>query len=217
MLHLVLAILVAVVVHIAAMTIAARAIGVKVVLVSLGYGPTLFQVRGYRLGALPMGGYVRFRHTVDDTVPESQLRTAIDRRSTIEQLSVTFSGCFALLMLALAFQGTSALEAFLRFPSQVLAGAASPMDEAQSLLRSAASFLHAATFPATLALVAAKSAALNLVPLPALNGGAAIALLAKRAGIARWWPAAATRFLHFVWLGVLGSWLLAICLYAIKT
>ncbi len=186
-------------------------------MVSLGFGPTLFETEGYCLKAIPLGGSIKVLHTEIDIVTESESHTAIDQRSTTEQLAVTLSGCISLLLLAVALNGMDVLDAFIKFPSQILAGAASPTDIAQTLLQSTAFALQDPVFSDTLALVAAKFAALNLLPLPLINGGAAIALLAKRVGLSHWWPEAATHLLLLVWLGLLSSWFVAIFLYATAT
>ena len=63
------------------------------------------------------------------------------------------------------------------------------------------------------AVVAAKFAASNLLPLPGMNGGAAIALLARQAGLDLWWPAKATQALLWVWVVIMVCWLLALGVY----
>jgi hypothetical protein len=91
------------------------------------------------------------------------------------------------------------------------------LGDAQALMRRAALGLQAAPFAVVLGVVAAKAAALNLLPLPALNGGAALAVLGRRLGVARLWPERATVALFFVWLAPVAAWFVALCAYVFSS
>lgn len=216
LLSLLIAAALTVLAHIATIAIAGRAVGVRLLQVSYGAGPTLFQAPGFRLGALPISGSVRFSHSVQDQVPEADWRLALDRRSLLVQWGVMLSGCALVLGLAVALHGRMALEAFLALPAQLLAGAVSPLGEAQVLLARAADALRSSPFPVVLALVMAKFAAFNLLPLPPLNGGAAVAALGRRLGLASYWPPAANGALLCLWMAVMALWALALGAYLLK-
>ena len=214
--NLLLAALATLAVHLGTMALAGSALGVHLHWVTFGWGPQLLRVSRLRVGVLPVGGAVRFLHSVDDDVPEAEWHQALDRRSTAERLLVTLSGCAVLFALAIALQGRAAVEAFVALPGQLVAGTVSPFGEAQTLLRQIAAAAQSSSFPALLALVMAKCAALNLLPLPMLNGGAALAVLADRWGLARAWPPAGMRALLLLWVGVTLAWLVALGAYVVS-
>jgi hypothetical protein len=94
------------------------------------------------------------------------------------------SGCLVVLVAATVLLRDSATVAAVpRLWMAILAGALSPLSEAQTLIASAAAQLAAADGPALLGLVFLGNAAFNLLPVPVLNGGNAImALLIDRNG-----------------------------------
>ncbi len=210
MLLLFLAIPLCVALHVAAIAWMARYLGITVREVSIGVGPTLVRGKGFRLGLIPISGYVCLRSIHEEDVPADEVRSTLEGGSVGKQITVALFGCLLLLVLACALAGSQALTAFLNLPAQVVTGAVSPFGTAQKLLFDSGTFLRDA--PATLifGVIAAKFAALNLLPLPALNGGAALAALGRASSVARWWPQAATNALLFVWLGLLALWVLAI-------
>lgn len=210
LLFLFLAILLCVVVHLAAIAWLARYLGITVREVSIGLGPTLVRGKGFRLGLFPVGGYVRLRSIHEEDVPVDEVRSTLEGASVIKQFAVALFGCLVLLVLACVLAGSHALAAFLNMPTQIVAGAIPPFETAQKLLIETSTFLRDAPATLILGVVAAKFAALNLLPLPALNGGAALGVLGRASGIARVWPQAATNALLFVWLGLLALWLLAL-------
>ena len=162
MFNLALAVAIVALLHVATTAVAGWAMGVRLHWVAYGCGPALLRTRGFHLRALPIGGAVRFFHSVEDGLPEGDWHQALDRRPVPVQWLVMLSGCFVLL-----------------------------------------------------ALVAAKAAALNLLPLPMLNGGAALAALAQRVGVAGHWPIAATRALLVAWLVVVMICALALGRYVL--
>lgn len=216
MLNLLLAISLVALIHVATMAAVGSALGAQLLSVAFGFGPTLWRTPRFHLRALPIGGAARFLHTVDDRPPEDEQHRALDRRPTLAQLATVLSGCAVLMALALALLGAGAIDAFLALPAQLFGGAISPFGEAQALLHQAALAVQAAPFAAVLGVVAAKVAALNLLPLPYLNGGAAVAVLARRAGVARLWPVAATRALFFLWAALALAWFVALCAYGLS-
>jgi hypothetical protein len=213
---LVIAVLACVAIHLLAIAAAGQMVGVTIRELSLGFGPAVFRSGVFRLGAIPLGGYVRFRDSSQESVPAHEAETAFDGRSTAEQVFIAAAGCMVLLFVALATPGVDGLQAFLGGFRQAIAGAISPLGEAQVLLRDAASFARGASFTVLLGEVAAKVTAINLLPLPAMNGGLVIAVVARRhlAG-GKWWPAGATTFLMWVYVAFVVSWCCAAVFYAI--
>lgn len=202
-------------IHIATIALVGQALGVRLRQVSFGFGPTLLHLRGWRLKLLPFSGSVQFWHSETDDLPKDEWHGAIDRQPVAAQLLVTLSGCAALFALALVLLGRPAVDAFLAMPGQYLGGALSPLDRAQTLLSEVVGMAKSASFLTLFALTAAKVAAVNLLPLPPLNGGAALAVLGRRAGLARLWPVAMTRAALCLWLAVMASWAVALTTFAV--
>jgi hypothetical protein len=204
----------AILVHLATIAMVGQFMGVKVCVFCLGFGPTIFESGALRLGAIPTGGYVRFRDSVYEIVPAEEMKTALDGRSTFEQLAISLSGCAVLFVLGIAGDGAGGLDAFLNFPGQLLAGASSPFKDAQALTRQGLVFLHAAPFGILASTICAKLAALNLLPFPSTNGGATLAAIARRTGLFKWWHPAFTLFLTLAHMALFASWCLALIIYA---
>jgi len=203
-------------IHLGTMAVVGSALGAQLLSVAFGAGPTLWRTPRFHLLALPIGGAVRFLHSVDDPVPEGAEHRALDRRPLLAQLATLLSGCAVLLALAVGLLGAGGIAAFLALPAQLFGGAISPFGDAQALLHQAALGVQAAPFSAVLGVVAAKVAALNLLPLQLLNGGAALAVLGRRLGVAGLWPAAAMHALFCVWAALALAWFLALGTYVIS-
>jgi membrane-associated protease RseP (regulator of RpoE activity) len=122
----------AILLHLATIATVGHFMGVKVRVFSLGFGPTIFQLGTLRLGAIPTGGYVKFRDSVYEIVLPEETQTTLAGRSTFEQLAISLSGCAVLFVLGIAGDGVNGLEAFLNVPRQLLAGASSPFGDAQA-------------------------------------------------------------------------------------
>jgi membrane-associated protease RseP (regulator of RpoE activity) len=213
---LVIAVLACVAIHLLAIAAAGWGVGVTIREFSLGFGPAVFRSGIFRLGAIPLGGYVRFRDSSTEAVPAHEMETAFDGRSTAEQVFIAAAGCAVLLLVAVATPGADGLQAFVSGFRQAIAGAVSPLGEAQVLLRDATSFVRGASFTVLLGVAAAKLAAINLLPLPVFNGGVVIAVLARRhlAGD-KWWPPGATTFFLWVWLAFVVSWGCAVIVHVV--
>ncbi len=196
--------------HIAATAWSARLLGIPVQEVSIGLGPTLVRVDAFRLGLFPIGGYVSLRSLQKEDLPSDVARSTVEGESLIDQIAVASFGCLLLLIIAFVLTGSQAFTAFLSMPAQVLTGAISPFGTAQNLLDTAITFLRDAPATSVIGEVAARIAALNLLPFPASNGGDALAAIGRASGVARIWPEAATVLLLFVRIALLALWLLAL-------
>lgn len=83
--------------------IAAKALGVRVLRFSLGFGPPLARVRAreteYQIGWVPLGGYVRMLgEDPSDPVPEDQIDRSFAARPLWQRLIVVFAGPAANLL-----------------------------------------------------------------------------------------------------------------------
>ncbi len=216
MLMLAAAFLVCIVAHLLTMALIGRATGVTLQVIGLGTGPVVLRLGMLHLGMFPVGGHVRFLDSRMEEVPAERLKFAFDRRSPEEQILIILSGCLLLVIVASVVLGDDFLALFISAPAQVFAGAVSPFGEAQRLLQTAEAYATASTFVALVGIVAAKLAAINLLPLPLFNGGMAVAVLARRLGSERWWPQAVSRTLIVLYVGCVLSWLLAVGVFFVQ-
>jgi len=211
MIALLLSVVFCTAVHVLAMALYAMWIGIEVREVAVGVGPILCRRGRFRLAALPVSGYVRMRSAREEEVPADEMHTTLEGQSIGRQLGVMLFGCAALLAIAVALAGADGLRVFAAAQVDFVAGALSPLGEAQRLLgRVDALTREASEIGTVVGLVAAYVGGVNLLPLPMFNGGAAIAALARRAGLDRFWPSGLTRALAFVWPGMALAWLLAL-------
>jgi membrane-associated protease RseP (regulator of RpoE activity) len=214
MLNLAIAFLLSVAVHLSGFVVAARLSGVAVTEVSFGFGPTLLHVSKFRLRAILWGGYVTFLHVGEDDLPDKRMGETFDGRSRTVQALITLSGSIALLLLAVLALGYAGLDAiasgFVQFP----VGAASPFGWAQQYLGRGLAFADTAPFYQVWGLVAAKVAAMNLIPLPLTNGGRVIQTLAAGTPISEHWPDGATAGLYLAWMVAFFSWCFAVGYFA---
>jgi len=209
-----LAFLCAILLHLSAIAAMAHVAGVGIRTFSFGAGPRLVAVGRFRIGAVPLGGYVRFVDSREGPVAADELRSAFDHQPAATQLGIILSGCLALVVAAVAVEGDAVLRAFAVAPLQFLGGAVSPLGKAQVLLADVSRFSRDASWTTLFGVAAAKLAAINLLPFPALNGGAAVGVVARVAGWARHWPAELTQVQLFGFLAALTSWCVAIAVFA---
>lgn len=214
--HLYAGFFVCTLVHLASIAVSARLAGVSIRTFSLGFGPRLLELGRFRLGAILTGGYVRFLDSREEEASPRQIHAAFDSKSTPVQLFVMLSGCMVLAGASIGIEGRPALQALADAPLQLLAGAISPLDAAQDLLHRISAYSQSTSFTSLLAMVAAKMAAINLLPFPACNGGAAVGAIARALGVHKFWPSTATRALLLSLAGLLGSWLVAVLAYPTK-
>ncbi|EYF05009.1 site-2 protease family protein [Chondromyces apiculatus] len=183
-----------VVVHISVMAIAGHLLGVVVREVSYGVGPVVLARGPVRVRALPLGGSVLFKTVRDeagkasDTAAPPDPAGALDHRPLAVQLLVMLAGSLALIALAVALRPAEGLGSVARGFAQAAAGALGPLSTAQRLLDAAFALAMTQGFVAVVGVLAAKIAALNLLPLPMLNGGQALLALLRggRSALPRW-------------------------------
>jgi membrane-associated protease RseP (regulator of RpoE activity) len=214
MLALALAFLLSVAVHLSGFVVAARLAGVAVTEVSFGFGPTLLHVSKLRLRAILWGGYVSFLHSGEDDLPDERMGETFDGRSRTTRALITLSGCIALIGLAVLALGYGGLEALASGFVQFTVGAALPFGRAQEYLGRGLTFSDTAPFYQVWGLVAAKVAAMNLIPLPLTNGGRVIQTVAAGTPLSERWPDGATARFYLAWMVAFFSWCVAVGYFA---
>jgi len=158
-------------VHTAGLAIAGRMAGASISEVAIFTGPAIVKIEiygiAYRLNLLPFGSYVKF-----DTDERAGRRKRLDEIHPLIRVWIAASGCLALLLFTtVCFGPVATLHHTLSGFSQIITGALSPIAIGTQLLQRLRQFVTTESLISTLALVASKEAAFNLLPLPALNGG----------------------------------------------
>lgn len=160
-----------------------------------GIGPVLAQ-RSWRhlvlaLRPLPIAGHVRFDPPEEESADAHQ-RIAPPGRSfalatRLERTLLYLAGPAALVAVASVVLGPDiAIISFRRGFGQILAGALDPLTTGPAHLRALGNLVFNSSFTTCLAVVAAKMAALNLLPIPPLNGFQALHALLFRSHEGVW-------------------------------
>lgn len=215
MLYLFLSILCATALHIFTIAIVAHMMDVKVREVSLGFGKQLFQFKWFKLKIFPLGGSVRMVHSSDEDLPPKTIsKWALNYKPVWVQLVIASSGVIALISVAMAINSEQALSYFYSGFSQFILGAVSPTGTAQEYFAQIHSFIVQAPFITILIAVMAKLAAFNLLPLPALNGGDMLMIIAKAGKPEVWWEEKVLNWALWPLLIIYVSWIIALLVYA---
>lgn len=192
-----------------------RAMGVAITHVRIGLGPLLANFSWIKLRAFPLSSHVRFRHSAGEQIPRVFSHAALDSKPFLAQLLLTFhrtagatcncsgdagrGGVFSLFVGLLPGYSRRAFSA--RRSAEIDSGGI-------SLVRASRPF-------ETLGLVAAKMAAIKLLPLPAMNGGAAFALALSRFGLDRHVRQVELKWLTIIQLCVVALWAFAAIVFVL--
>lgn len=200
-------------VHLGAMTLSARMLGISVRRVSYGVGPTLYSGHLIAIKAFPLGGYVKMKDSREELLKYDELADAFDHQSVWKQVVVPLAGNAALLLLAVAVLGVEGWNSFVRAFAQVFLGALNPLSTAQTYLQSFADFARDRSAVAVLALVASKLAAINLLPFGAFNGWHAVLAVLRGGGPALKHEERLQRWGLILTLILCVLWMVAVCSY----
>ena len=163
--------------HVSALALSAKLARVPVRQVQYGIAPVIATFGKYRLGFLPVGGFVKMKDSREDSLDADSLEDAFDHQPRWIQAAMPLGGSLLVLLVAIALLGREGWTAFASGFGQIVHGAISPLNEAQHLLASFVAYLEVRSLPDSVGLFFAKMAAFNLLPIPILNGGDAIANL----------------------------------------
>lgn len=187
---------------------------VPIVAVKLGLGPKLFTRGKFTFCPLPLSAFVRLLDSREAGVTVDS-EHAYDRQSRLVRMSIALSGPLALLLAAVALRGSAGWESFLHGFEQILSGAIAPASRGVEL---AGGYMHVAGkmgFVTALGVLVAKMAAVNLLPIPNLGGGAALLELMLPDMLPPTHKKIWTRFQQFGFFAMLAlmlSWLYAVVL-----
>jgi membrane-associated protease RseP (regulator of RpoE activity) len=150
----------------------ARSRGVHVKIVSIGMGPKITTYGRVVWRLLPLGGFVRM---LDTTWPEKEdagldPATAFDRQSRMTRALIAGGGSLALVVIAIALRGLDGWHSFARGFGQWISGALDPGATGAALVQGFGAVVEQGSVLTTVSVIAAKMAALNLLPIPILPG-----------------------------------------------
>ncbi|MBC8103070.1 MAG: site-2 protease family protein [Cytophagales bacterium] len=125
-----------------------------------------------QVGFVPLGGSVQFQGMGPDSQSDLE-RVPYRSLPLAKRLLISVSGPVLLLLLGCLLLGVAGAGASLsRGFAQPFLGAAAPLSTGQALLQSLWLLLSQKSISLAVGVVLVKAAAFNLLPLPALNGGA---------------------------------------------
>ncbi len=186
--------------------------------ISIGYGKILFRIPflGFpiKIKVLPIGGFVQFACSETQENPLKSGEFLFEQLSLLVRLVIILSGCLFLLVIAYFIGGGEALYSGFLIWDQYFQGALSPLHDAQTLITQIASFVQSTEALVLLAFICAKFAALNLMPLGVLNGGAFIGVLLDATGNRKFGEYFQISTLIVLLLASC-SWLVALCLWVL--
>lgn len=205
-LAVIICITVAMFVHVWSMALAGWLVGADIQEISVGFGPRMLRFKtgtaNININYILTGGSVKFGDSFQNIHP-------------IKRAFISAAGCLGLLCLASISFGIP--ETFLKFQNgfgQFVYGALSPRSVGKELLYVFYSFLKVNTFFACIAMTSTKIAAVNMMPLPTLNGGDIVLTLI---GWIKPIPSKLREYLQqiglLVMLALLCSWIIACCYF----
>lgn len=200
--------------HVSALGLAGLASGSELLELSFGTGKAIFRRGKLKIGSVPLGGYAKFSDTRE--TPDADPATAFNRKPAYVQALVQLVGCASLVVLAALILAGAGVTEFVAGFRQVIVGAFAPRSTAQEYIQALHDLSVSHGFLAVLGVLAAKVAAVNLLPLPFLNGGQA--LLAFVPGDPTVYPDWQLRWMQiaiFPYLAMMGSWAYALVFFAI--
>jgi len=180
-----------IVLHVSAMALMAMAFGVSVREVSFGQGKPIFTHGKVTVRAFPFGGFVRFKDSRTESIDApSPTETAdeFNHQPRVVQAIIPLAGVGALALVAALIQPATGISEIVSGFRQIVAGALGPLSTAQAYVQATYQLAASQGFLALLAVLAAKTAAFNLLPFPTMNGGQAILALLRssRNGTPAW-------------------------------
>jgi len=184
--------------------------GVKVLEARLGT-PQLFRRGVWSVGALPISGSALFAHSHDRPGGDASA-DAFDQKPRLVRVAISLSGCAGLLLAALLLRGPDALQSFINAFGQIFGAVMAPPTRGSELISGYFRIADEQGIRMALAVLFAKVAAFNLLPIPFLAGARAIQELLRGPGQTPPPPARASglQYLGLALLLVnLGAWLWA--------
>lgn len=212
--QILLAIVLFMVLHVSAMALCARALGITIRRIGYGIGPALFNIGKAQIRLLPFAGSLVLKDTREEAIYDDDAGNDIyNERPLWQQIAVLLSGVAVPLILALGLLGAQGWPSFTGAFAQIISGALAPLNMAQQLLAKGASFAATHGFVLAFALVSVKLCAFNLLPFGGLTGGQVLLAIARGGKPYVAWEETVAKWLLLPGLAVLLAWLVAFGVY----
>ncbi|HEY5756679.1 MAG TPA: site-2 protease family protein [Steroidobacter sp.] len=200
--------------HVSALALAGVAFGIELREVSFGVGKALFSRGKVTVRLLPISGYAKYASTFE--TPEADPATTFNHKPALVRAVVPLTGCVALMLVAAMIPVGAGISEVTEGFRQVIVGAFGPTSTAQGYIQALHDRSLSHGFMVVLGVLAAKMAALNLLPLPFLNGGQALlAFVPTDPNVEPGWQQKLVQFTFLPFIALMGAWLYAICIFAI--
>lgn len=161
-------------IHLVVIALTARLLGVQVTELSIGYGPQIISLKNVSIKPLIIGGLVRMFDTRSYEFEEGDIVKAYDRKNSFVRAIIPLSGSLALLLIGFFIFGLETTNHFINGFFQIFQGTMNPTSSAIDILSGIEVYFAENDTLTIFGMLAIKLAALNLFPLPHLNGGAAL-------------------------------------------
>lgn len=207
------------VIHVSALALAARAFGITIREVSYGWGRVLVNRGKVNVRILPLGGFVRMKDTraeFNGIEPLSPQSDAYDQQPRIIQALVPLLGGCSLVLVAWLLMGRAAFAEVLAGFRHLFAGAMGPISSAPVYVQAARDLTVEHGFAALVGLLAAKLAALSLLPLPTTNAGQAMLALFFGSGKEPRWYQRLTPLAVLAVLALVCSWAIGFAVFVCR-
>ncbi|OYO30243.1 site-2 protease family protein [Janthinobacterium sp. PC23-8] len=209
-LQFLLSIVLFMVIHVSAMALCARALGITIRRIGYGVGPALFNIGKAQIRLLPFAGSLVLKDTREEAIHDDDPgNDTYNERPLWQQIAVLLCGVAVPLALALGLLGANGWHGFTAAFAQMISGALAPLSTAQQLLADGEAFARDNAFVLVFALASLKLCAFNLLPFGGLNGGQILLAIARAGKPHVAWEETVAKWLLLPGLAVLLSWLLA--------
>ena len=175
MFELLFSLTLSVIVHISTMALFGHLYGITITEISYGFGFKLITFKKVSVKSFPIGGYVKFADSRDEETQQLAPQQFFNHKPRYVRAAITLSGCLLMLLISILILGSQrAFEIFIQTYQQVFIGAIGPVTAGKDYIHQISSFIAANSLLTIYAATQLKVAALNLLPLPILNGGQAL-------------------------------------------
>ncbi len=192
------------------MAIISKIFKLKILEIGFGFGKLLLRIDKLRIKLFPFTGWVSLKDTRRNDVHEDDVENSYNHAPLLSQLAPPLSGPIGLLLLSVIISPEIALNDFITAFPQIFIGAISPVDNAQIFINNFHEFVREESFIAVIALISAKLAAWNILPLPTLSGGNLIQVIYHYFFPDKKFKNAVVNFMLIVTLTIIGSWAFAL-------
>ncbi|MGF1688101.1 site-2 protease family protein, partial [Photobacterium japonica] len=157
--------------HCLSMALTAHLFGIRVMSISVGYGPRIIDQKRFTLKLLPIAGCVQMLDSRMFPLSKADYPHAFDHQSRWVRAAIPLLSWLPLLTIASVALGIDTINQVGVGIYQVLLGARHPIMVGQGLIESAMNAVQQNSPFVVFALVATKLCAVNILPLTSLNGG----------------------------------------------